>query len=46
MIHIYGVEVEVVDAWVVILRRRDVGFIEANVIDALPFEDDLFGLDV
>ena len=46
MVHVYGVDVEVVDAGVVILRRRDVGLVQGHVVEAVPFEEHLAGLDV
>src|SRR5215203_5596992 len=46
MVHVYRVDVEVVDAAVVILRRRDVGLVEAYMLEAAPFEEHLAGLDV
>ena len=46
MVDVDGVDVEVVDAGVVVLPGIDVGLLQANVVDATPFEEDLAALDV
>src|SRR5215217_8757564 len=46
VVHVNRVDVEVVDAAVVILRGRDVGLVEAYMLEAAPFEEHLAGIDV
>ena len=47
VIHVYGVDVEVIDTGVVqILPRPGKSLLEAYVIQAAPLEEELPGLDV
>jgi hypothetical protein len=46
VVHVNGVDVEVVVGVGAILGRPDVGFVEADVLEAVPLEDDLFGFDI
>src|ERR671917_2881384 len=46
VVHVYGVEVEVVDAGTAILQKRSIGLLKAHMVEALPFEEQLSGLDV
>src|SRR5919112_4075923 len=47
MIHVYGVEVEVIDTGVVfILSRLGISLIEAYMVEAVPFEEKLSSLYV
>ena len=45
-LHVYGVDVEVVVEIVGIFGQLDVGLLDADVIEAVPLEEDLPGLDV
>jgi hypothetical protein len=45
-LYVYGVEVEVVVEMVGIFWELDVGLLDADVIEAVPLEDDLPALDV
>src|SRR5215218_2728790 len=46
VVYVYGVDVEVVDAGVVILPRLDVGLLEAHMLETVPFEEYLSTLYV
>ena len=47
MIHVHGVDVEVIDTGVVfILSRRAISLIEAYMVEAVPFEENLSSLYV
>ena len=35
VVHVYGVEVEVVDAGAAILQRRDIGLVQAHMVEAI-----------
>src|SRR5918993_2367761 len=45
-LYVYGVDVEVVVDVLGILGRLDVGLLDSDVLQAMPLEDDLPGLDV
>ena len=46
MIYFYGVGVEVVEPRAAILRHRGIGLIKTYMLDAMPFEEHLAGLDI
>jgi hypothetical protein len=46
VIYVYRVDVEVVDAGAAILQWSGIGLIQVYMIDAMPLEEHLSGLDV